>query len=260
LDHSLDRLTRREERLLRDAGNRRRRKREPVFLAEGLRVNRDLVEADWPLRLVAALSTFWDSREGSWLLGRLARLQVPARILSEEELALFADTDTPQPVLAVAEIREHGVERLRGGEPPVVALVLDGIQDPGNLGTLARTAEALGARALVCLPGTTDPWGAKAVRAAAGATFRLPVIRTDWEELAPVLAAEGYRVLAADAGGDRLDHSPNRTALVMGNEGAGIGAETRARADQLVGIPMRGRAESLNVAGAAAILLHQLLR
>jgi len=259
LDHSPDTPTRREERLLRNAGNRRRRKREPVFLAEGVRVVRDLVASEWPIRLVAGLSTFWDSEEGIRVRGQLTQRDVPIRTLTEEELAIFADTETPQSVLGVAEIREQPVDVLKGGEPPLVALILDGIQDPGNLGTLARTAEALGARALVCLPGTTDPWGAKAVRAAAGASFRLPVIRAGWEELDPVLAAEGYQVLAADAGGSGLADPPGRAALVMGNEGSGIGAETRERADRLVGIPMRGRAESLNVAGAAAILLHQLL-
>jgi TrmH family RNA methyltransferase len=142
-----------------------------------------------------------------------------------------------------------------------VVLVLDAVQDPGNLGTLARTAEALGAVGLVALPGTVDPWNPKSVRAAMGSTFRLPVVECGWDALAPWLAGRDVRTLAAVVGGEPLDEPrPRRAALVLGNEGAGVGDETRARAHRGVGIPLRGRAESLNVAAAGAILLHELLR
>ena len=139
--------------------------------------------------------------------------------------------------------------------------MLDAVQDPGNFGTLARTAEALGAAGLVALPGTVDPWNPKSVRAAMGSTFRLPVVEAGWDALAPWLAERGVATLAAVVGGEPLGNErPRRAALVLGNEGAGVGDETRARAHRAVGIPLRGRAESLNVAAAGAILLYELLR
>jgi TrmH family RNA methyltransferase len=146
------------------------------------------------------------------------------------------------------------------GEPAVV-LIADAVQDPGNFGTLVRTVEALGARGVVSLPGTVDAWNPKAVRAAVGSSFRIPIVYAGWEAVAPWLGAQGLTALAAAGDGEPLgDDPPRRAGLIVGNEGAGISPESRARADRIVSIPLRGRAESLNVAAATAILLHQLLR
>jgi TrmH family RNA methyltransferase len=177
------------------------------------------------------------------------------------ELAALADTETPQGILAVAPIPFAGLDALRVDAEPAVIVVLDAVQDPGNFGTLARTAEALGAAGVVALPGTVDAWNPKSVRAAMGSTFRLPVVPADWEALSPWLSSRGFITLAAAAGGEPLPQPrPARAALVLGNEGAGVSEDTRARADRVVGIPIRGRAESLNVAAAGAILLYELLR
>jgi TrmH family RNA methyltransferase len=138
--------------------------------------------------------------------------------------------------------------------------MLDAVQDPGNFGTLVRSAEALGAAGVIALPGTVDPWNPKAVRAAVGSTFRLPVVGSSWETAAEWLRREGFGILGADAGGGPVPASVRRAALVVGNEGAGLSAAVRAGMDGLVGIPLRGRAESLNVAAAAAILLYELTR
>jgi RNA methyltransferase, TrmH family len=139
-------------------------------------------------------------------------------------------------------------------------LLLDAVQDPGNLGTLVRTAEALGVAAVVALPGTVDPWNAKAVRSAAGSLFRVPVLPATWKEARARLAGSGYRLLAAEVGGAPVAAVHGRVGLVVGNEGAGLSAAVRAGVDGRVGIPLQGRAESLNVAAAAAILLYELMR
>ena len=190
---------------------------------------------------------------------RVDALRVPRRDASDAELRGFADTETPQGVLAVAEIPRRALGDLAAADGDVV-LLLDAVQDPGNFGTLVRTAEALGAAAVVSLPGTVDAWNPKAVRAAMGSSFRVPLVDAGWDEAEPWLRAAGFRLLAAAGEGAPLGERPARAALVLGNEGAGVGDETRRRADALVGIPLRGRAESLNVAAAGAILLHELLR
>ncbi|MBW3573216.1 MAG: RNA methyltransferase [Gemmatimonadetes bacterium] len=226
-----------------------------------MRAVEDLAASALPLHLAAAVSTLGDTPRGRALLEVLARKGVPVHEAGERELAELADTETPQGILAVARIPSAGLDDLAVDADPAVILVLDAVQDPGNFGTLARTAEALGAAGVVALPGTVDAWNPKAVRAAMGSTFRLPVASVDWDALAPWLSSRGLATLAAAAGGEPLpEPRPRRAALVLGNEGAGIGDQTRARADRVVGIPLRGRAESLNVAAAGAILLYELLR
>ena len=254
-------LTRREERLLRVLRERRGREGEGLFLAEGVRAVEDLAASGLPVRFAVASSSLEDGGRGAALLATLAGRGVPVREAGERALAELADTDTPQGILAVAEIPAATLEALDPEGDPAVLLVLDAVQDPGNFGTLARTAEALGAAGVVALPGTVDPWNPKSVRAAMGSTFRLPVVASRWEALGPWLRARRIAVLAADAGGEPLGaHPPRRAALVVGNEGAGISPATREWMDRAVGIPLRGRAESLNVAAAGAILLHELLR
>ena len=254
-------LSRREERLLRSLRQRKTREAEGLFLAEGVRVVEDLAGSALPIRVAVAASTLGDTGRGRALLDLLATQGVAVHEADEWELAALADTQTPQGILAAAEIPRRGLADLALGADPVGVLVLDAVQDPGNFGTLARTAEALGAAGVVALPGTVDPWNPKSVRAAMGASFRLPVIPAEWDALAPWLAERGFVTLAAAAGGDPLpEPRPVRAALVLGNEGAGVSEDTRARADRVVGIPLRGRAESLNVAAAGAILMYELLR
>jgi TrmH family RNA methyltransferase len=254
-------LSRREQKEIRALRERKARAREGLFLAEGVRGVEDLLASALRVRYLAAASSVGDTPRGAALLAAADARGVPVRSVADDELRELAVTDTPQGVVAVAEIPRHGLADLAPAAEPAVVLVLDAVQDPGNLGTLARTAEALGAAGLVLLPGTVDPWNPKAVRAAMGATFRLPVVESPWDAAETWLRAAGFAILAADAGGGPLSADrPRRAALVLGNEGAGVSDETRARADAVVAIPLRGRAESLNVAAAGAILLHELLR
>jgi TrmH family RNA methyltransferase len=254
-------LSRREERLLRALRQRRNREAEGLFLAEGVRAVEDLAASPLSVRLAVAASTLGDTPRGRALLELLATQGVAVQETGERELAALADTETPQGILAVAPIPAATLDDLPVDADPSVVLVLDAVQDPGNFGTLVRTAEALGAAGVVALPGTVDPWNPKSVRAAMGSSFRLPIVPAGWDVLAPWLAAREFATFAAAAGGEPLPQPrPARAALVLGNEGAGVSDQTRARAERVVGIPLRGRAESLNVAAAGAILMHELLR
>ncbi len=156
--------------------------------------------------------------------------------------------------------------------PGAVALVIDGVQDPGNVGTLIRTAHALGAAGTVVLRGTADPTSPKALRAAMGATFRHPVVTLDdggfiaWARKHAVTlwaaAADGIplaRALGARDGG-RGTRGEGPIAVIVGNEGAGIRPQFNAVAAQRVAIPLAQGAESLNVAVAAGILLYEVTR
>lgn len=254
-------LSLRERSLLRGLRARRNREREGLFLAEGPRVVEELLACSLEPRLVAATSTFVDTEPGAAIARALAE-RAPLRVVDDRTMAELAPTETPQGVLAAAVTPVTALGDLPADEAAVY-LAFDGVQDPGNVGALVRTAYALGCAAAVSLPGTADAWGPKVVRAAAGALFRLPLVRSDVAECLAWARARGVEVLAADSGGAPI-RSGTRTVsgpvlLVLGNEGAGVGAEMGAAAAARIAIPQRAEAESLNVAAAGAILLWELL-
>ena len=142
-------------------------------------------------------------------------------------------------------------------------LLLDGVQDPGNLGTLVRAARAFALDGVVALDGTVDPWNPKAVRASAGASFRVPVLKVGWEEpVAPLLRRGGVHLLVAEPGGEDVARvrPPRPWALVIGSEARGIRGRVLEAAERRVEVPMPGGAESLNAGVAGAILLYALGR
>lgn len=253
-------LSEREEKQLKALQRRKKRQREGHFLAEGVRVVEDLLDSGVVVEWVLAASSLADSERGGRLLAEVERQRLPLRIVPEETLRQLAPTEHSQGIVAVARAPTAEWSVVEREEAGAVVLLLDAVQDPGNLGTLARTAEALGALAVVVLPGTVDPWNPKSVRASAGSLFRVPILLSSWSFAEETLHAADYRLVAAEAGGDAPEVWRGRVGLVMGNEGAGISPEVRERVDGIVGVPLRGRAESLNVAAAAAILLYELTR
>lgn len=254
-------LSLREQKELRALQRRRERDAGGRFVAEGVRVVEDLLASPLRIRWAATASSLEDTERGRALLAGLQSAGVPLRCLPDAEFAAHAATGTPQGVLAVADTPRWRLDDLlREGSGPGLVLVLDAVQDPGNFGTLVRSAEALGAAGVIALPGTVDPWNPKSIRAAVGSAFRLPLVPASWDDASRWLRHERFTILAADAGGQPPPSGLSRAALVVGNEGAGLSSEVRARADRVVGISLRGRAESLNVAAAAAILLHELSR
>ena len=139
-------------------------------------------------------------------------------------------------------------------------VVLAGIQDPGNLGTILRSAEAFGASGVVCLPGTVNAWNPKAVRSSAGSVFRVPVLNISEEEAVGELKRAGVRVLTTELEGAQAAHEADlagAVALVIGNEGSGVATDLAMKVDGAVTIPCPGPVESLNAAVAASVLLYE---
>lgn len=186
--------------------------------------------------------------------GRAART-----VLVEEDLLSYAaDTETPQGVLFTCRIPEEE-DRLPGQR----LLILDGVQDPGNVGTILRTADAFGADGVVLLPGCADPWAPKVVRATMGACFRLPVLSSSLEGLTEQLEKEGiplYATALRDDTRDIRDADLSRAAVVIGSEGRGVSAAVLEKCQATLKIPMRERCESLNAAMAAGIVLWEAWR
>lgn len=234
------------QRLRRLVADRRERDDAGVVVCEGRRLLDEAVTAGLAVEEV--------------FVGPSEALADPLRgstVLAEGVVERVASTTTPQPVIAIVRRPSHdGDAILRSAR---LVLVADRIADPGNLGTLSRSAEASGADALVVTPGTVDPWSPKVVRASAGAVFRIPVIAAS---LATVRTA-GLRLIGASshvAGARAYDSIDvdGRIALVVGNEAHGL--DVGDEIDEWVTIPHRGTAESLNVAMAATVLLFEALR
>jgi TrmH family RNA methyltransferase len=239
---------------IRSLARRRVRQREGRFVVEGTRLIDEMVGAGVRPALVFYTEAWAATPDGQRLQSSLALAKDGAWLVSEAVLVICAGTETPQGVLAVVPSVEV--------EPrPGLILILDQLRDPGNLGTILRSAEAAGVGQVLLAPGTVDCYNPKVVRSAMGAHFRLPVAGLDWPTIAGRVT--GRAVWIADAAGDvAYDEVDWRvpSALIVGGEAAGAGKRSAALATGRVCIPMAGQAESLNAAMAATVILFEAAR
>jgi TrmH family RNA methyltransferase len=199
----------------------------------------------------------------------LEAISLPAEtevlLLPRELLSQALATETPQPVAALVEPPNWNWSNVLSGNGKAAPLivVLAGLQDPGNLGTIVRSAEAFGATGVLSLPGTVSAWNPKAVRASAGSVFRLPLLMLSVADCFARLRKADVKIWSTAVHGaqpaDRIDLSAS-VALVIGNEGNGVPEELATLADGAVTIPCPGPVESLNAAAAASVLLYEASR
>jgi TrmH family RNA methyltransferase len=245
--------------LARDLRRRKARERQGLFAAEGVRAVEELVRSPLDIRGVLVAPQLADAPRGAALLATLRDRGTNVAEVSALEFASAAETESPQGVLAIAAVPARSLDRLELAARARLVL-LDAVQDPGNVGTIVRTAAALGATAVLALPGTVDLWNAKVVRSAMGASFHVPAFSCTWEQFDDFRRRETVALWGADTGGAPLASldPPDRLALIVGNEGAGLSPESRSRVEVLASLPISGDVESLNVAVATGILLYQL--
>ncbi|AHG91370.1 tRNA/rRNA methyltransferase (SpoU) [Gemmatirosa kalamazoonensis] len=249
--------------LARDLRRRRARERHGLFVAEGVRAVEELLASAVPVRGALAAPALDATERGASLRHALEVRGVPLLDVSDTDFASAADTDSPQGVLAVAEQpRTTASDVLAHLGDGGCVLLLDAVQDPGNAGTMLRSAAAFDAAGVIAVTGTVDLWGAKVVRSAMGALFHQPVAHAAWEELDEAMAGTGAELWGADGAGQPVSRlaaeRPARLVLAVGNEGAGLSQRARARASRLAAIPIAPGVESLNAAVAAGILLYEL--
>jgi TrmH family RNA methyltransferase len=245
--------------LARDLKRRKAREKHSLFVAEGIRAVEELLRSRLPTRGAIATAALTETPRGAALRQRLAASGCDILDVTQKDFDTAAETDSPQGILAIAEIPRRSLSTLEVGSECRI-LVLDAVQDPGNVGALIRTAAALGADATIALPGTVDLWNPKVVRSSMGAQFHHPALHATWEETSAFLEGQGVEIWAADASGEPLDtgRAIRRLAIVVGNEGSGLNPAIRASADKVVSLPIATAVESLNVAVAAGIILYQL--
>ncbi len=254
-------LSKEKTRLVERLRNPRLRPREGFFLVEGIRGIREVLRAPGPpeVRFALAAPRLLETEAGGELRSRLSQGRFPVVEVSDEEMEALSDTGRSQGALLVVAEPRGSLDALPAVPRPRL-LLLDGLQDPGNVGTLVRAAWAFGVDGVLALDGTVDPWNAKVVRASAGALLHLPVVRAPWAEAAAWLAVRKVPLLVADARGEDIrGFRPECPwALVVGNEGAGPRRALLSAGARTLAIPMVPGADSLNAGVAGAILLFSL--
>ncbi|MDX3075179.1 RNA methyltransferase [Streptomyces sp. MI02-7b] len=238
------------------------RGKERRFLAEGPQAVREAMA-----HLVEVYVTPEAAERHAGIVAAARAAGVPVFTATDEVVAEMSDTVTPQGVVGLCRFLDTPFEEILRARPRLVA-VLAHVRDPGNAGTVLRCADAAGADAVVLTDASVDLYNPKAVRASVGSLFHLPVaVGVPMETVVGGLRGAGVRLLAADGAGERdldteLDEGTmgGPTAWIFGNEAWGLPEETRALADEVVRVPIHGRAESLNLATAAAVCLYASAR
>ncbi len=231
------------------------RREQQACVVEGVRLAEEALQAGWTARQVFFTEAL--EERGKALLQAFQANGAPVEPVSQAVMEAMCDTETPQGLLVVLAQR-----RLSLPPEPDFLLVVDGLRDPGNLGTLLRSAAAAGVQGVLLAPGCAEAWSGKVLRAGMGAHFRLPVQPMSWPEIRSTVSGRLKVYLAAAGAGSEYTQADFRrpVALVVGGEAAGAGPEAQALADEKVHIPMPGGSESLNAGVAAGILLFEVVR
>jgi TrmH family RNA methyltransferase len=238
-------------------GRAKERREAGAFVAEGVRLVEEAANSHWEFRFALYDSTL--SERGLSLVTALQSRGVECEEVTPELMKSLSETETPQGILAVLPFTDVPIPDF-----PTFLLIPDQIRDPGNLGTLIRSAAAAGVQAVLLPPETTDAFAPKVVRAGMGAHFRLPVRAMTWEEIRRVSESASQRmgVYLADMDGVSCWETDLRgpLMLIVGSEAEGASESARRLATQRISIPMSGKVESLNAGVAGSVLMFEVMR
>jgi TrmH family RNA methyltransferase len=239
------------------------------FLIEGLRLCEEAAASSWTIESALFARSFGEKAREKALLQGLHSLGVELILVKSQDLARLSDTVTAQGIVCVVKTKQRSFDDLwtkdrLGALKNRVILALDGISDPGNVGTLIRTADAFGAAAVLLSSDTVELYNPKVIRSTMGSLFHLPVFdETDLEKTIPQMKRMGFRILGTHVTqGKSADQvRPSRkTCLSIGSEAEGLSRRLIELSDEVIHIPSPGKAESLNVAVAGGILLYEITR
>jgi len=234
-------------------GRPKERHEAEAFLAEGVRLVEEAFAANWPFRFVLHSDEL--SERGKKLIEKLEDKKIVVEKVETSLLQLLSETETSQGILAILNESRIPIPKF-----PNFVLIPDSIRDPGNLGTLLRTADAAGVQAVLIPPETTDAFAPKVVRAGMGAHFRLPIHSITWDDIKSRM--QGMNIFLADMDGQSCWETDLRQplALIVGGEAEGASEQARKLANAFVKIPMAGKTESLNAAVAGSVLMFEVMR
>jgi rRNA methylase, putative, group 3 len=240
---------------------RKYRQESNEFMVEGIRFVEEAADSDANIKYCLYSEHLSGDRVYN-IIKRMEDRKVKTFKVKDGLIDDICETATPQGIVAVVERKEYRLnDVLKNGN---LFIVVDRIQDPGNLGTIIRTAHAAKVDGIIITEGTVDPYGPKVLRSTMGSIFHVPVITSE-ELTGPIenLKKEGFTVFASSLAGSTAYYTEmygGKTAIIIGNEANGIDAQVLEKADRLIKIPMPGNAESLNAAVACGILLFEVAR
>jgi len=253
-------LSNRQLKYLSSLSQKKYRQKHRQCLVEGLRLCEEAIPSDWPLRELYVTEDFANQTNADRVLGMAGEKHLSPVTVSTADMERITDTRNSQGIAVLADLPEPQIFHPDPNSHPQV-LLLDGISDPGNLGTLLRSADWFGVREMVLGPGSVEWSNPKVMRASMGAVFRITAYDiTSWNDVFEQLHGANFSIVTADMNGQALtEFSPTLPwALLLGNEAHGISAKLAKQSDIAVTIPGSGPADSLNVAMAGTVLLYEL--
>jgi TrmH family RNA methyltransferase len=236
-------------------GRAKERREANAFVAEGVRLVEEAANSNWAFRF--ALYDESLSERGLRLVEELESKKIEVEKVESRLLQSLSETESSQGILAILEFTNLPISQSLN-----FILIPDQIRDPGNLGTLLRSAAAAGVQAVLLPPETTDAFAPKVVRAGMGAHFRLPIHSMAWEEISQITQSQNHQILLADMHGKPCWEMDLRKplALIVGGEAEGAREAARKLSNQQISIPMVGRIESLNAGVAGSVLMFEVVR
>jgi RNA methyltransferase, TrmH family len=258
----IDKVTSRQNPLVKRFRTIRQRREHHLIFIEGIRLLEEALRSEIHIETVAYTERIHSSERGTRLHESLLRLPCRGALVTDSVMAYMSDVETPQGVAAIAHLPYARLEDAIRNENPLIVIAHQ-LQDPGNLGTIIRTAEAAGADSLIVSHGTVDPFNLKALRASMGSAFRMPVVfNSKLPAIADFCRKSGIELVGADIAGDLYTDFvwTGPVALLLGQEGGGLDEAAAAVVQKRIAIPMSPSVESLNVASASAVLLYEAAR
>lgn len=231
------------------------RELEGLFLAEGIRFVESAIE-NLSVKYILYSNKVYTTKGYE----RVLETDIPSYEVEDSILKEICDTENPQGVVGICEKREYDFKDIKGN----LIVIVDGVQDPGNLGTIIRTCDAAGVSGIIVLKGTVDVYNSKVLRSTMGSIFNIPIVfEDDFRNISNTLLDNDFKILATslEAKYSLYDYNfSNKTAVILGNEANGVSEENIAIATDLIIIPMEGNSESLNVSIANSVIVYEALR
>lgn len=229
-----------------------------LFIVEGIKMVQEALDNDYYLEHILYSEKLLSVKNGKDLYGDLERMEISKKV-TEEVFNEISDTENPQGVIGIAKLKLNDIKSI-DIEKSSKLIYLDGLQDPGNMGTIIRTADAFNIDGVIIKSGTVDPYNPKVVRSSMGSIFRVPIYYSNsLIKDIDYLKKEGYRFLVTNLEGSRdiKEIDFNRSITVIGNESVGVSRKILEESDELIKINMPGKSESLNAGVAASIIMYE---
>ena len=245
-----------------DIKNKRSKYKHAAFIIEGTHLVETALASGNKINTAFFTDLFRAKKDGQKILREIGKKTDEIFEVTEQTMNKLADTEIPQGIIATVSYAIKNLEEIRFKLVPLIVAV-DGVQEPGNLGTIIRTSDAAGADAVVILKGTCDVFMQKTIRATAGSIFNIPIIYPGTDKFLEWLKSNGITLIATalDSGKSIFDAGlKNPIAFVFGNEAHGVSSEIKRKTDLILKIPIFGKAESLNVSASVAVCLYETVR